>query len=104
LYNEDASVSKAKNKNCSTLSLSIPAFSKASFKIPFSKSPHIAGIITIYIKYNDDTKINTNAFKINLKNDNLIKSTNAKFTNKKQILKNESDKSKQINNNNIFNT
>ena len=59
----------------------------------------------VITEYNDDTKNNTNSFKINLKNDNLIKSSKAMFTNKKQILKkDESEKSKQINNNNILKT
>jgi hypothetical protein len=59
----------------------------------------------VITEYNDDTKNNTNAYKINLKNGNLIKNSKTKFTNKKQILKkNESDKSKQINNNNILKT
>ena len=59
----------------------------------------------VITEYNDDTKINSNRFKINLKNDNLIKNTNTKATNKKQMLKkNESDKRKQINNNKILKT
>ena len=59
----------------------------------------------VITEYNDDTKNNTNSFKINLKNDNLTKSSNSKFSNKKHILKkNESDKNKQINNNDLLKT
>jgi hypothetical protein len=59
----------------------------------------------VMTEYNDDTKNNTNTFKLNLKNDNFIKNSNTKFPNKKHILKkNESDKTKQINNNDLLKT
>ena len=59
----------------------------------------------VITEYNEDTKNNINTFKINFKNDNLVKGLNTNFMNIKQNLKkNESDKSKQINNNNILKT